>query len=153
MNVLINFISIAGPLIFAAGIFALKNISAEMKIGLWIICALIVIFDLYLIIKEKKNKEEKSKREELYNRLYERQELFNRNLPRTVTDVLERNPLLKKSFSSGQKYEKEYKFEEAIKAYEKCLHDLSIPEEDKIGFNILIGNCYYSLSKLNQAEK
>jgi len=39
-----------------------------MKIGLWIICALILIFDLYLIIKDKKNKEEKSKREELYNR-------------------------------------------------------------------------------------
>ncbi|GAI65269.1 unnamed protein product [marine sediment metagenome] len=74
-------------------------------------------------------------------------------MPGTVTDVLDRNPLLKKSFRSGQKYEKEYKFEEAIKAYEKILYDLSIPEEDKIGFNILIGNCYYFLSKLNQAEK
>lgn len=153
MNSLINFISIAGPLIFAAGIFALKNIPAEMKIGLWIVCALILIFDLYLIIKDKKNKEEKSKREELYNRLYERQELFDRNLPGTVTDALERNPLLKKSFRSGQKHEKEYKFKEAIKAYEKCLHDLSIPEEDKIGFNILIGNCYFFLSKPNEAKK
>lgn len=153
MNSLINIISIAGPLIFAACIFALKNISTEMKIGLWLICALILIFDLYLIIKDKKNKEEKSKREELYNRLYERQELFDRNLPGTVTDALERNPLLKKSFCSGQKYEKEYKFEKAIKVYEKCLHDLSIPEEDKIGFNILIGNCYYFLSKPNEAEK
>jgi len=153
MNSLINIISIAGPLIFAVCLFALKNIATEMKIGLWIICALILVFDLYLIIKDKKNKEEKSKREELYNRLYERQELFDRNLPGTVTDVLERNPLLEKSFRSGQKYEKEYKFEEAIKVYEKCLHDLSIPEEDKIGFNILIGNCCFFLSKLNQAEK
>jgi tetratricopeptide (TPR) repeat protein len=153
MNLLINIISIAGPLIFAAYLFALKNIPKEMKIGLWIVCALIIIFDLYLIIKEKKNKEEKSKREELYNRLYERQELFDRNLPGTVTEVLERNPLLKKYFDSGQKHEKEYKFEEAIKVYEKFLNDLNIPEEDKIGFNILIGNCYYFLSKLNQAEK
>jgi tetratricopeptide (TPR) repeat protein len=153
MDSLINIISIAGPFIFAACIFALKNITTEMKIGLWIICALILIFDLYLIIKDKKNKEEKSKREELYNRIYERQELFDRNLPGTVTDALERNPLLVKSFRSGQKYEKEYKFKEAIKVYEKCLHDLSIPEEDKIGINILIGNCYYFLSKLNQAEK
>jgi tetratricopeptide (TPR) repeat protein len=153
MDSLINIISIAGPLIFAACLFALKNITTEMKIGLWIVCALILIFNLYLIIKDKKNKEEKSKREELYNRLYERQELFDRNLPGTVTDALERNPLLKKSFLSGQKYEKKYKFREAIKVYEKCLHDLSIPEEDKIGFNILIGNCYYFLSKLNQAEK
>ena len=153
MDLLINIISIAGPLIFAACVFALKNIPTEMKIGLWIVCALILIFDLYLIIKDKKNKEEKSKREKLYNRLCERQELFNRNLPRTLIDILERNPLLVDSFQTGQRYEKEYKFEEAIKAYEKCLHDLSIPEEDKIGFNILIGNCYYFLSKLNQAEK
>jgi len=103
MDSLINIISIVGPLIFAVCIFALKNISTGMKIGLWIICALILIFDLYLIIKDKKNKEEKSKREGLYNRLYERQELFDRNLPGTATDALERNPLLKKSFRSGQK--------------------------------------------------
>ena len=153
MDSLINIISIAGPLIFAACIFALKNIPTEMKIGLWIVCALILIFDLYLIIKDKKNKEEKSKREELYNRIYERQELFDRNLPGTVTDALKKNPLIVKSFRSGQKYQKEYKFEKAIKVYEKCLHDLSIPEEDKIGFNILIGNCYYFLSKLIQAEE
>ena len=153
MNSLLNFISIVAPIIFAAFLFKLKNITMEMKIGLWIICALIIIFDLYLIIKDKKAKEEKSKREKPYNRLYERQELFNRNLPRTLIDTLERNPLLVDSFQTGQRYEKEYKFEEAIKAYEKCLHDLSIPEEDKIVFNILIGNCYYFLSKLKEAEK
>jgi len=76
MNLLINFISIAGPLIFAVYIFTLKNITMEMKIWLWVICALIIIFDAYMIIKDKKTKEEKSKREEIYNRLYERQELF-----------------------------------------------------------------------------
>jgi tetratricopeptide (TPR) repeat protein len=141
------------PIIFAAFVFKLKNISMEMKIGLWIICALIIIFDLYLIIKDRKTKEEKSKREELYNRLNERQELFNRNLPNTLIDTLKKNPLLVDSFQIGQRYEKEYKFEKAIKVYEKCLHDLSISEEDKVGFNILIGNCYYFLSKLNQAEK
>jgi len=153
MNLFINIISIAGPLIFAMGIFLLKNIPIATKIVLWIICALILIFDLYLIMKDKKHKEEKSKREELYNRLYQRQELFDRNLPGTLVEVLERDPLLKESFLLGQKHEKEYKFEEAIKVYKKCLDDLSIPEEDKIGFNILVGNCYYFLSKLNQAEK
>ncbi|GAH81811.1 unnamed protein product, partial [marine sediment metagenome] len=45
MNALINIISIAGPLIFAACLFVLKNIPTEMKIGLWIVCALILIFD------------------------------------------------------------------------------------------------------------
>jgi len=140
-------------IIFAAFLFKLKNITMGIKIGLWIICVLIIIFDLYLIIKDKKNKEEKSKREKIYNRLYERQELFNRNLPRTLIDTLERNPLLVDSFQTGQRYEKEYKFEEAIKTYEKCMHDLSIPEEDKIGFNILIGNCYFFLSKLKESEK
>src|SRR5665648_728885 len=153
MNSLLNFISIVAPIIFAAFLFKLKNITMEMKIGLWAVCALIFIFDAYLIIKDKKAKEEKSKSEKPYNRLYERQELFNRNLPRTLIDTLERNPLSVDSFQTGQRYEKEYKFEEAIKAYEKCLYDLSIPEEDKIGFNILIGNCYFFLSKLKEAEK
>ncbi len=153
MNSLSNFILIVAPIIFAAFLFKLKNITMEMKIGLWIICALIIIFELYLIIKDKKAKEEKSKREKPYYRLYERQELFNRNLPRTLIDTLETNPLLVDSFQTGQRYEKEYKFEEAIKAYEKCLYDLSIPEEDKIGLNILIGNCYFFLSKLKEAEK
>jgi len=157
MNSLLNFISIVGPIIFAALLFKLKNITMEMKIWLWAVCALIIIFDAYLIIKDKKTKEEKSKKEKLYNRLYnrlhERQELFNRNLPNTLIDTLKKNPLLVDSFQIGQRYENEYKFKEAIKAYEKCLHDLSISEEDKICFNILIGNCYYFLSKLNQAEK
>jgi len=153
LDLLINFVSIAGPLIFAVCLSALKNIPTGMKIGLWVFCALILIFDLYLIIKDKKNKEEKSKREKLYNRLYERQELFDRNLPGTLTEALKKNPLLEKSFLSGKKYENEYKFEEAIKVYKKCLNDLSIPEEDKIAFNILMGNCYFFLSKLNEAEK
>ena len=125
----------------------------EMKIGLWIICALIFIFDAYLIIKDKKAKEEKSKREELYNRLYERQELFDRNLPRALIDSLKKNPLLADSFHTGQKYEKEYKFREAIEAYRECLNNSDSPEEDKITLNILIGNCYYFLSKLKDAEK
>jgi len=153
MNLLINFISIVGPLIFAGYIFTLKNITMEMKIWLWIICGLIIIFDVFMIIKEKKTKEEKSKREELYNRLYERQELFDRNLPRALIDSLERNPLLADSFHTGQKYEKKYKFKEAIEAYRECLNNSNLPEEEKITLNILIGNCYYFLSKLNEAEK
>jgi len=124
-----------------------------MKIWLWIVCALIIIFDAYMIVKDKKAKEEKSKREELYNRLYERQELFDRNLPRALIDSLERNPLLADSFPTGQKYEKKYKFKEAIEAYRECLNNSDTPEEDKIILNILIGYCYYFLSKLNEAEK
>ena len=153
MNSLLNFISIVGPIIFAAFLFTLKNITMEIKIWLWAACALIIIFDAYLIIKDKKTKKEKSKREELYNRLFERQELFNRNLPKTLIDTLEKNPLLINSFQIGQRYEKEYKFKEAIETYEKCLHDLITPEEDTIAFSILVGNCYYFLSKPHQAEK
>ena len=65
MNSLLNFISIVAPLIFSAYLFTLKNITMEMKIWLWAVCALIIIFDAYLIIKDKKAKEKKSKREDL----------------------------------------------------------------------------------------
>ena len=125
----------------------------EMKISLWIICALIIILDDYLIIKDKKIKEEKSEREELYNRLYERQELFDRNLPRVLMDNLERNSLLTDFFHTGQNYEKKYNFNKAIKMYRECLNNSDVPEEEKITLNVLIGNCYYFLSKLNEAEK
>ncbi len=153
MNLLLNFISIVAPIIFAAFLFKLKNITMEMKIWLWAVCALIIIFDAYLIIKDKKAKEKKSKRENLYNRLYERQELFNRNLPRTLIDTLERNPLLVDSFQTGQRYEKEYKFNEAIESYRECLNNASVTEGDRLALNILMGNCYYFLSKLKEAEK
>ena len=153
MNSLLNFISIVAPIIFAACLFKLKNITMEMKIWLWAVCALIIIFDAYLIIKDKKAKEKKSKREDFYNRLYERQELFNRNLPRTLIDTLERNPLLVDSFQIGQRYEKEYIFKEAIEAYRECLNNASVTEGDKLALNILMGNCYYFLSKLKEAEK
>jgi len=125
----------------------------EMKIWLWAVCALIIIFDAYIIIKDKKAKEKKSKREVLYNRLYERQELFNRNLPRTLIDTLERNPLLVDSFQTGQRYEKEHKFKEAIEAYRGCLNKASVTEGDKLALNILMGNCYYFLSEWKEAEK
>ena len=153
MNSLLNFILIVAPIIFAAFLFTLKNITMEMKIGLWAVCALIIIFDAYLIIKDKKAKEEKSKKKKLYNRLYERQELFNRNLPRTLIDTLERNPLLVDSFQTGQRYEKEYKFNEAIESYRECLNNASVTEGDRLALNILIGNCYFFLSKLKEAEK
>lgn len=153
MNSLLNFISIVAPIIFAACLFKLKNITMEMKIWLWAVCALIIIFDAYLVIKDKKAKEKKSKREVLYNRLYERQELFNRNLPRTLLDTLERNPLLVDSFQTGQRYEKEHKFKEAIEAYRGCLNKASVTEGDKLALNILMGNCYYFLSEWKEAEK
>ena len=153
MNSLLNFISIVAPIIFAACLFKLKNITMEMKIWLWAVCALIIIFDAYMIIKDKKAKEKKSKREDLYNRLYERQELFNRNLPRTLIDTLERNPLLVDSFQTGQRYEKEYKFKEAIESYRECLNNASVTEGDRLALNILIGNCYYFLPELKEAEK
>ena len=153
MNSLLNFILIVTPIIFTAFLFKLKNITMEMKIGLWAACALIFIFDVYLIIKDKKVKEKKSKRKDLYHRLYERQELFSRNLPRTLIDTLERNPLLVDSFQTGQRYEKEYKFNEAIESYRECLNNASIIERDRLALNILIGNCYYFLSKLKEAEK
>ena len=153
MNSLLNFILIVAPIIFAAFLFKLKNITMEMKIWLWAACALIIIFDAYLIIKNKKAKEKKPKRKDLYNRLYERRELFNRNLPRTLIDTLERNPSLVDSFKTGQRFEKEYKFNEAIESYRECLNNASVTEGDRLTLNILMGNCYFFLSKLKEAEK
>ena len=152
MDLLLNIISVAGPLALAAYVYTLDNISIGIKQGLWIVCAAIAIFDIGLILKDKKIKEEKLKREEFYNRLCERQELFDRNLPKSLTDNLERNTLLEKSFRDGQKYEGRYKFEEAIQAYKDCLNNSSTTEIGKIALHILIGNSYYFLSNFKEAE-
>ena len=67
--------------------------------------------------------------------------------------ALGENPLLKHSFNMGQKYEKELSFREAIREFKECLSHPNATDQDKVAASILIGNCYHSLSELNEEEK
>jgi len=153
MDLLLNTISLIGPVILAGFIYSLKSISMEIKMILWIVCAAIIIFDLYLITKDKKMKREKIKRESLYNRLYEKQELIERDLPGVLLDIIKRNTSLTTLFVKGQKQEEEYKLNEAIETFKQCLNQSDLSELDEVTLYILIGNGYYFLSQPNAAEK
>ena len=153
MDLLLNTISLIGPVILAGFIYSLKNISMEIKMILWIVCAAIIIFDLYLIIKDKKMKREKIKRESLYNRLYEKQELIERDLPGVLLDIIKRNTTLNTLFIKGRKQEEQYRLSEAVETFKQCLNQSGLSELDKVSLHILIGNGYYFLSQLNAAEK
>ena len=153
MELLLNTISLIGPVILAGFIYSLKNISMEIKMILWIVCAAIIIFDLYLIIKDKKMKREKIKRESLYNRLYEKQELIERDMPGILLDIIKRNITLNPLFVKGRKQEEQYRMSEAVETFKQCLNQSGLSELDEVTLYILIGNGYYFLSQPNVAEK
>lgn len=132
------------------------NIKRKKKIkilGIAIFVAIIfVCSSSYKLIKER-NKESKSaiKIEETYQ-LAQRGEAFRLGLPQSYIDSLQKDPLLKHSFNEGQKYEKEYKFAEAISEYKKCLEHPNATLINKTSAHFFIANCYCFLGKLKEAE-
>jgi len=118
-----------------------------------ILAGLILVGSEVFILIKNRNEELKSakKIEETYQ-LAQRGEASRLGLPQSYIDSLQKDPLLKHSFNVGQKYEKEYKFEEAISEYKKCLEHPNATAIDKTSAHFLIGNCYYFLGKLKEAE-
>jgi len=152
MEKILDFTFIISPLIFAVYLFTLKNISQEIKIGLGVACILLTFFNIYLLTKERKNREEKLKRKQFYNHLYERLELWDRDLPETLLEIIKKDPLGANCFLKGQNYEKEHNLIQALEVYKKRLEDSLLPEEDKFVLYLLIGNSYLYLADYNQAE-
>jgi len=153
MDLLLNIISLIGPFILAGFIYSLKSINLTTKLILWVACAVILLFDLYLILKDKNMKRERTKRESSYIRLYDKQELFERDLPEIMIDSIKRNIFITLDFSQGQKQDQNHKLKDAIECYKQCLKQTGLPELDKVSLHILIGNDYYLLSQPASAEK
>ena len=65
MDILLNLLSLIGPIILAWYINTLQSISMQVKMILWIVCAVIFILVLYLIFKDYFTKKEKTKRGEI----------------------------------------------------------------------------------------
>jgi tetratricopeptide (TPR) repeat protein len=152
MELWLNVIIIAGPLVLGTYLSIQKNWPLTKKIVIWIICLSISSVGVIGIIKQQKEEKEKEKKEKYYHQLQEKQELRGRGLPEKYIDGLGENPLLKHFFNNGQNYEKEYKFKQAIAEYEKCLSHPEATEENKVAANNLIGNCHYYVSELKDAE-
>jgi len=153
MDILLNIVSLVGPVILAFYINSMQSISIQIRIILWIVCAAIIIFDLYLIIKDRKDKGERIKRETMYNRLFEKLELFERQLPEILLDSTKRNPSINKMFADARRQEGHYNFKQAIETYKQCLKQSKNSKTDMATLNIFIGQCYFFLSQSKTAEK
>jgi tetratricopeptide (TPR) repeat protein len=152
MDLLLTLFVTLGPLILATYISTWK-IPRKTKAAVWIICAVLCLGNFCKISKENKEKNKETKTKEYYFQSIERQELKSKGLPITYVNGLGENPLLKHSFKEGQSYEKESKYKEAIEVYKRCKYHPKATEKNRVAANLLIGNCYYSLSKLKEAEK
>ena len=156
--ILISFIVIISTAFFVILSIYLNTLNIKRKkkikiLGIAICVAIIfVCSSSYKLIKER-NEESKSaiKIEETYQ-LAQRGEASRLGLPQSYIDSLQKDPLLKHSFNVGQKYEKEYKFADAISEYKKCLEHPNATLINKTSAHFLIANCYYFLGKLEEAE-
>lgn len=107
---------------------------------------------MYGAIKHRQGVEEETKAKEYYRQLQERQELYSRGLPKDYIGTLGENPLLKHSFNMGQMHKKEFEFRQALEEFNECLSHPNATEEERVAASILIGNCYYMLFEMRNAE-
>ncbi|UCH92266.1 MAG: tetratricopeptide repeat protein, partial [Candidatus Aminicenantes bacterium] len=79
--------------------------------------------------------------------------MFNQGFPTVYIGGLGDNSFLQQHFRKGWELENDSLFDNAIEEYKKCLENPKATESNKVALHILIGNCYYKLSWLKEAEK
>ena len=114
MDLWLNIVLIAGPLVLGVYLSTVQGITGRTAMVVWIMCLFICVSGGYRVIRKKKEEEKETKAKRYYRQLQERQVLYSRGLPIAYVNGLGKSPILKHSFNMGQKYEKESKFEEAI---------------------------------------
>jgi len=129
-----------------------RIIERKKRIAIYFVSFIIICLNILFFTIERN---EDLKREKIIQQTFQleqRNELFNMDFPQSYIDSLQKDPLLKHYYNEGQRYEKEYNFLEAILEYEKCLGHANATSIDKTSMHFLVGNCYYFLGKLKEAE-
>jgi len=157
MRHIFKIISAIGSFIIGIYISTLE-LPIETKIIIWILCALVIVSSIgkeILDWKKERAKEHKEKKDEkvedYYHREIEEIALRQSGLPAKYIDGLGEHPKLQHFINTAEDYEREHKYNEAIEEYKKCLFHPKAKTSHKVAANILAGNCYYSISKLNEA--
>ena len=127
----------------------------------------IIIFFVFLMIIAIFNSSIKSKKESEYrekqlnyektieysNQLIQKETLRNfEGLTVPYIDSLGKNPLFKHYFLIGASNNKNFKYQEAIEEFKKCLEMPTITLENKVSTNAFIGRCFISLYKMEAAK-
>ncbi len=156
MSLIFGFIMFAG--VAFLGVY-LAMVSPPNKLIIWISYGIIFISGvckLVINIRERKKRKKKEKKyeinEEYYQKKAERSELTDRGLPMEYIDGLGDHPELQHYLNSAEKLEDENKYNVAIEEYKKCLSHPRATNDNKVAANILMGNCYYNISQLTEAE-
>ena len=156
MSLIFGFIMAAGAVFL--GVY-LAIVSSPNKLIIWISCGIIFISGvckLVINIRERKKRKKKEKKDETKEEYYqikaERRELVDRDLPMEYIDGLGDHPELRHYLNSAEKLEDANKYNEAIEEYKKCLSHPRATNDNKVAANILMGNCYYNISQLTEAE-
>ena len=151
MDLLIGIILIVCPLTLII-ILSTRGINKKLKTIVWIICLISCGAGIIKLVTEKITKKDILLMETYNKYLLEMQELRARGHPQEYIAGLIDNPLTRHYLEEGLKYKNKFKYDKAILQYKQCLEISTISESNKVAANILIGNCYYYLSKLNEAE-
>ena len=111
MDLWLNIILIAGPLVLGTYLSTVQGITGRTAIVVWIFCVVICVAGVCRLIRKKKEEESEVKAERYCRQLQDRQELHSRDLPIRYVNGLAENPILKHSLNMGERYEEESKFE------------------------------------------
>jgi tetratricopeptide (TPR) repeat protein len=142
------------PLLLTA--YSLKVEPLSIRIVAWIVSGLILTVAVLIQLKKAGERKKQQQRDREYRRMLEGELVRQASpggQPATYADGLPDSPLLGRFFAQGQEYEREFKFEEAMEEYRKCLLHPDATEENKVAANMLIGNCHYSRSRFKEAEE
>lgn len=135
-----------------AKLTGLRKIKNPLLILIGVLGGIASIIGVILFLSDKGDIAKEKKINEYYHNLLERQELRMRGHPIDYINGLGENPLLKHHLEKGQELSKESRFKQAIKEFKKCLSHPKALISNKVAAHILIGNCYYELSRIKESE-
>ena len=129
-----------------------KGLSRRKKTIVSIIYLVSFVAGTYAPVIDARAIKQKSLEEKYSTFLLETQELRARGHAKEYIGKLIQNPKTAHYFEEGQKYERESKWDKAIEQYKNCEAVPTATESNKVAANILIGNCYFHLSRLDEGE-
>jgi len=141
-----------GSLLIATYLSLATLLSKTGLIIVWTAVFLIIMAEIFVLYLQKKETRQEYNWN-YYEKLWLKQKPRGLGLPEPYINGLPQNPSIKHAFKAGQKYEKASKYQDAINEYDKCLSQPQATPSNKVASNLLIGNCYFDLSKLDLAEK
>ena len=124
------------------------------KLILLILGLIVLIFNIALIKKNKREKITDKERNDIISLNQQKQYLIlNKGIPERYASELGKDPVFKKYIDDGEKDEKNGKYKEAIKKYSEVFELVFLNATKKVVVYNLIGSCYYQQGEYGQAAE